>query len=136
MQTIHESQFYDFALCDQTGALVFKWKPETKAMIDDDFKEGLSNFAGYGFELGVTKMVVDVRDFMPPRGTPSGEAMGPWRAQVVVPRYNKAGVEKFAYLRTTDGGGPPIGGPTRHEGEDFETSVFDSEDAMMAWLAG
>ena len=134
MEVIYESRFYNFALCGDTGALVFDWKPETSAITDNDFKEGLSNFAGYGFELCVTKMVVDVRNFMPPHGTPSGEAMGPWRSQVVVPRYNKAGVEKFAYLRNSEGGGPPVGGPVRHGGEDFETAVFDAEDAMVAWL--
>ena len=134
MKTIYESRFYDFALDDETSALVFRWKPETRALTDNDFKEALSNFAGYGFEYAVPNMVIDLRHFAPAAGTPSAEAMGPWRADVVVPRYNKAGIRRLAYLRDADGGGPPVGGPMRHEGEEFETAVFDSEGDMIDWL--
>ncbi|MCP4327216.1 MAG: hypothetical protein GY791_02105 [Alphaproteobacteria bacterium] len=134
MKTVYESQFYDFVLDEDADALVFRWKPEARTLTDNDFKEGLSNFAGYGFELRVTKMVVDVRDFAPAPGVPSAEAMGPWRSRVAVPRYNRAGITKFAYLRNREGGGPPVGGPVRHDGEDFETAVFDSEAELAAWL--
>ena len=134
MKTIYESHFYDFVVCEETKTLVFQWKPETENIKNNDFREGLSNFAGYAFELKTPNMVVDVRNFRPGGGEPTQDVRGKWRAEVVVPRYNRAGVKKFAYLRNVEGGGPPVSGPARHDGEEFETAVFDSEDKMMTWL--
>ena len=134
MKKIYQSYFYDFAHCDETNSLIFQWKPETETIKNNDFKEGLSNFAGYAFELKTPNMVVDVRNFKPGAGEPTPDVMGTWRAEVVIPRYNAAGVKKFAYLRNPDGGGPPVSEPTKHEGETFETAVFDSEEKMMNWL--
>ena len=134
MNNVYESHYYNFVHCTKTNSLVFHWKPETATMTDNDFKEALSNFAGYAFEMKTPNMVVDVRQFAPETGVPSGEVMGPWRMEVVVPRYNAAGVRKFAYIRNSEGGGPPVSEPVRHDGEMFETAVFDSEEKMAAWL--
>ena len=134
MKIVYESYFYDFALSDDIGALVFLWKPETTTMTDNDFKEGLSNFAGYGFEYGMTNMVVDVRNFAPSTGAPSAEVMGPWRTQVVIPRYNKVGIRKFAYLpeprwwrATGQRSGPSRGRRLRNRGV-----RFGGEDGCLA----
>ena len=137
MRTVYRSHFYDFALDDDQDALVFLWKPETTGTLtDNDFKEALSNFAGYGFEHKPASMVIDLRGFRPAGGAPSAEVAGQWRAAVVVPRYNAAGIKRFAYIKAPDAPGPPVGGPVRHDGEDFETAVFDSDERLGAWLKG
>ena len=131
---IYESRFYNFALCDETNSLVFQWKEDTKSMNNNDFREALSNYAGYGFECARANMLVDVRSFCPPEGVPDEESMGAFRTDIVVPRYNKAGIKKFAYLKNPGAPGMPVSPPTQHAGEEFETAVFDSEDSVKEWL--
>ena len=134
MKTVYSGYFYDFALDETMNSLTFIWKPETKTLTDNDFKEALSNYGGYAFEYGVDSMIVDVRSFIPETGAPSAEVVGRWRSEVIVPRYNKAGIKKFAYLKTPDAPGPQVSEPVRHEGETFTTAVFDAETKMLAWL--
>jgi len=132
MASIYQSRTYDFAHDAETDSLVFRWTPATEDLSDWEFKEGLSNFAGYAFEFGVESLVVDLREFRASGITE--QTANTWRAEVVVPRYNRAGVKKFAYLTLPDAPGPPVGGPVRHLGEEFETAVFDAEAAMLEWL--
>ena len=133
MGTIYSSKYYDVVSDEGSNALVFLWKPETEAMDDLGFREAVSNYAGYLLEQTMPNAVIDVRNFKPPMGVPTQESAGAWRAEVVVPRYNKAKLKKFAYLSAPEG--MPVSPPTRHPGEEFETAVFDSEDQMRSWLS-
>ena len=63
--------------------------------------------------------------------------LGQWRAEAITPRYNRAGVCRFAYVVGTD---TPMAGaakkpPERHPGEDFLTAFFAAEDDAREWLA-
>jgi len=106
------------------SAVLLRWTTATAAMTDDDFKDALEAFVDLAEGRRALNLLVDVRDFR----HPVGEELGVWRGAAIVPRYNRAGIRKFAYVVTGPGG--PSGGP----GENFETRAFDSEAAALAWF--
>jgi hypothetical protein len=106
------------------AAIVLRWTPATATMTDDDFKDALEAFADLAEGRRASNLLVDVCNFR----HEMGEALGVWRGEAIIPRYNRAGIRKFAYV--VPGAGGPSGGP----GEDFETRAFDSEDAALAWF--
>lgn len=126
--------YYDLSHCTETNSLVIGWKPETASLTDNDFKEGLSNFAGYAFELNTPNLIVDIRNSNMPAGTPSPEVMGQCRNDVIVPRYNKADVRKFAFLKDPGTPGPEVGVMPKGEVEEYETAVFDSTEKVADWM--
>ena len=131
MKKVYQNTYYDFSVEDDCNCIIFEWKNETQSMKDDDFKEGLYNFAKYGQENHCHEMCVDLRNF---KGHPSPEVAQTWRSQEAVPRYNKMGIKKFAYLKNPGDPGPNMSEPHKNDGEEFETAVFESEEAMWHWL--
>ena len=119
-----EQDYWQMTHRPADSAVLLRWTPATEAMTDDDFKDALEAFADLAEGRRARNLLVDVRDFR----HQVGEALGVWRAETIVPRYNRAGIRKFAYV--VPGAGGPSGGP----GEDFETRAFDSEDAALAWF--
>jgi hypothetical protein len=65
-------------------------------MTDQDFKEALCVFAEGALQHRTSRLIIDMRQFM---ARPSAD-VGVWRDEVIVPKYEKAGVEK------TPGSGP------------------------------
>ena len=105
-------------------AILLRWTPATAAMTDADFKDALEAFADLAEGRRARNLLVDVCNFR----HEMGEALGVWRREAIVPRYNRAGIRKFAYVV------PGAGGPSSGPGEDFETRAFDNEDAALAWF--
>ncbi len=106
------------------SAVLLRWTPATAEMTDADFKDALEAFADLAEGRNARNLLVDVRTFR----HEVGEALGAWRGEAIVPRYNRAGIRKFAYV--VPGPGGPSGGP----GEDFETRAFADEDSALAWF--
>ena len=104
------------------------WLDGSAEMSDDDFKAHLSRLAEAGEMHRAKHVVVDVRAF---RHQPGPGIMG-WRDAEIIPRYNRAGIEKFAFLL-------PSGAPERPaapEGPaEFPTGWFNRETSMDAWFA-
>lgn len=77
-------------------------------------------------------MLVDVRDF---KHSPGGE-VAEWRDQHIIPRYNAAGVRKFAFLLperapgTMENGTPPAPEPPG----DFPTGYFAEHQRVLDWF--
>jgi hypothetical protein len=58
-----------------------------------------------------------------------------YRDANIVPRYNVAGVKKFAFLMPA--GMPAVGSPPAPEGPAvFPTAYFDARPDALTWLAG
>ncbi len=115
---------------DDSGTTVdLTWTAATAGMTADDFKEALATFAGLAEERDTPGLLVDVRQF----GFQMTPDLGEWRVTDIVPRYNAAGVKRFAYVFPTGAETPP---ESQYPGEDFQTGYFTSTGDARAWLAG
>ena len=94
------------------------------------FYEWLSEFAGGVEASGRQHVLVDALSFRM-----ASDQMDPeWRDTHIIPRYNAAGVEKFAFLMPE--GMPAIGTPPAPEGPaEFPTAYFGTRAEALAWLA-
>jgi hypothetical protein len=115
-----------------SATLTLLWSPETARMTEADFKEGLTKTAEYAERYKIRGLLVDVEKFQ------FGKAMGPelskWRTENIVPRYNKAGLKKFAFVHGKDF--PEKGGDgERGASEEFFTKHFASEQHARHWLS-
>ena len=70
------------------------WLAGTAGMTDQDFKEALEAFAESILQHCAQRLIIDVREF---KHRPSAEILA-WRDAVTVPKYNKAGVKKIAWV--------------------------------------
>lgn len=129
MKKIFDNRFYNFIHDPERNILIFEWTEETSSMTDDDFKEALSNYAGFSFELNGPGLLVDVRKFR----HQMGEEVMNWRNEVCLPRYMAAGSFKMAYLMPKEAltdrpsGDLPIG--------KFTDRFWGSMDEAKDWLS-
>ena len=105
------------------------WTLETANMSAADFVQWLTRFAAL-VEFGRCRTaLVDARSF---RIDPAGLDMG-WRDKQIIPRYNAAGVQKFAFVMPA--GMPAIGAEPAPEGPaQFPTAYFAGRAVALAWL--
>jgi hypothetical protein len=116
----------------QSNTLELTWSPDTRSLGDDGFRQTLQLLAGQGLKVRPRFMIVDsTRCYRTP-----GEGTLAWRDEHIVPLYNEAGVEKFAFLVTAampgtvqKGAVPAPDGPAA-----FPTAWFQNRDRMYAWL--
>jgi hypothetical protein len=102
------------------------WLAGTADMTDQDFKEALEVFAEGALQHHAERLMIDMREF---RGRP-GAAVLTWRDEVIVPKYNRAGVKKVAWVWPGERGEMAEG-----EGTQYTNRYFSSEDEALAWLA-
>jgi phenylpyruvate tautomerase PptA (4-oxalocrotonate tautomerase family) len=124
---LHEDQFLRILWDQQTRIISIVWKQETSGMTDEDFKSELTLFAQKVEEKKAPRILVDVSNF---RHHP-GPGMGEWRLKSISPRYNAAGVERFAFVFPKDSRIQPN---QSSEGERFVTQAFNSHEQAAAWL--
>jgi len=116
----------------QWQTLELKWDPTTRSMTDDGFKQTLQILADQGLQVRPKFMIIDATEFF----HQPGEGTLAWRDDNIVPLYNDAGIEKFAFLTTAgmpgtveNGGEPKPDGPAT-----FPTAWFETKERMYAWL--
>src|SRR5215469_12217999 len=116
----------------QWSTLELKWDQKTRSMGDGGFRKTLQIFADHGLRVRPRYMIIDATEFL---HTP-GEGTLAWRDEHIVPLYNEAGVEKFAFLATAampgtveKGAEPAPDGPAT-----FPTGWFETKERMYAWL--
>ena len=116
----------------QWNTLELAWSPNTRSMGDDGFKETLQLLADQGLKVRPTFMIIDATQFF----HTLGEGVLLWRDEQIVPLYNEAGVQKFAFLATEampgtveKGGVPAPDGPAT-----FPTARFETRDRLYMWL--
>ncbi len=116
------------------NTLELKWSEKTRSMSDDGFRQTLQILADQGLKVRPRFMIIDATEFY----HSVGEGVLAWRDEHIVPLYNQAGVEKFAFLAPADmpgtvekGGEPKPDGPAS-----FPTAWFETKERMYAWLTG
>jgi hypothetical protein len=101
-------------------------------MPDEGFKDTLALHAGEGERYQPTFMLIDTTNF--------SHRLAPgtlqWRDEHIVPRYNRAGVEKFAFIAGSDSSDTVESGHEPHvEGRaQFPTAWFQERDHAYQWL--
>ena len=107
-----------------------RWYDTTSRLGAAEFQDWLTRFAGSVEEAGRTAILTDSTAFRMDIGNMSGD----WRDANIIPRYNQAGVMKFAFVMPQ--GMPAVGAPPTHEGPaTYLTAYFDSRQAALAWIA-
>jgi catechol 2,3-dioxygenase-like lactoylglutathione lyase family enzyme len=116
----------------QWQTLELRWLPSTRDSSDDDFRETLQLLASEGERLRPKFMFIDSTQFF----HRLGEGVLEWRDEHVIPRYNAAGVMRFAFLwpdgtpNTVESGATP-----QVEGSaTFPTAWFTTREKAYAWL--
>jgi hypothetical protein len=99
-------------------------------MTATDFQQWLSLFAGYVERARRCGVLTDSTSFLMDPNNLNAE----WRDKNIVPRYNAAGVHKFAFHMPE--GMPAIGSPPSFEGPaKYLTAYFRRRQDVIDWLA-
>ena len=129
-QTILENTFMSVTLNLAPRVLTLTWLPATESMDTGGFKECLLGFAKAAEHHRPRAIIIDVRAF---KHTPAAE-VAPWRDQEVIPRYNRGGVQRFAFVHGQGTKVPPHEAP-RDGGPRYATRHFDSPEAAGNWIS-
>lgn len=128
-EELYRDNWGTIALDNATKHIEILWTEATAEMTDEDFMAWLERFAGFVESGKCDTALVDARLF---RMNPAGVSMG-WRDQQIIPRYNAAGLKKFAFVMPQ--GMPAIGAEPAPEGPaEFPTAYFAELDAAHQWL--
>jgi hypothetical protein len=117
----------------ERSVLELEWFESTASMSDDDFKRTLERLAGLAEEHGTPHVLIDVTRFA---HRPSPD-VGRWRDEHIIPRYNGAGVRKFAFVVPVGASGTVASGnaPAPEGPAAFPTGYFESRDEAYKWFA-
>jgi hypothetical protein len=108
-----------------------RWHDATAGMSAGQFQDWLAVFAGQLEQLHRSRVLVDATRFTMDHAKMNDE----WRDAHIVPRYNGAGVRRFAFLYPD--GVPLIGQPPGPMGPaTFPTGYFGRRQAALDWLCG
>ncbi|HEY4871605.1 MAG TPA: hypothetical protein VIJ03_06880 [Candidatus Dormibacteraeota bacterium] len=110
--------------------LELKWLEGSASMTDDDFKAWLDRFSAEAETRRQPYLVINVREF---RHRP-GPEVAAWRDEHIIPRYNRAGVTKFAFL-LPEGSAGASGSPAAEPPGNFPTGYFDTPAKIEAWFS-
>jgi hypothetical protein len=120
---IQEHALYSFDLDEQASLLSFNWTEESAGMTDDDYKQALREYARLTVKLRVRRALIDLRKFRYRLG--DAEGLESWWANEIVPLYNQAGLEKFAFVLPEGEQPPPDETPAQaEERQEFLTKQF------------
>lgn len=124
---IEHASMYSMTYHKPQRLVLLTWLAGTAGMTDQDFKETLETFAESALQHKARGLLIDVREF---KHRPSPE-IAAWRDEVVVPKYNRAGVKKIAWVWP---GNTPSNQPAS-EKEKFENRYFGTEAEALAWVS-
>jgi hypothetical protein len=119
---------------DEWNSLELKWLPSTADATDADLKTTMEAFAQEAVTRHPQTLVVDTTEFR----HAWGDGIKQWRDAEIIPRYNEAGVAKFAFIAKPSHPGPTVeaGAVPEPEGPaKFPTGWFKSREAAYQWLA-
>ena len=129
-EILHEDRWGEIIDRPEGGYTEIRWYDSTEEMTGDQFNEWLTVFAWHVAEKKRAGVLVDSVQFRMPIDRMD---LG-WRDENIVPRYNAAGVRKFAFLMPS--GMPFIGKEPAPEGPaQFPTAYFGSRAGAVEWLS-
>ena len=128
---LYEDRFGEVIDHADDGYLEIRWYDGSEAMSAADFQDWVSAFAGEVENRRRPAILVDVTRFLMDRSGMDDD----WWYKQIVPRYNAAGVKKFAFVALD--GMPGIGSPPApSKGAAFPTGYFAHRQDALDWLNG
>jgi hypothetical protein len=119
---------------DEWNSLELKWLPSTADATDADVKATMKVFAQEAVNRHPHTLIVDTTEFH----HVWGDGMMEWRDAEIIPRYNQAGVAKFAFIANPSYPGPTVEAgavPAPDGPATFPTGWFKTREAAYQWLA-
>jgi hypothetical protein len=128
---VYEDRWGEIIDRPDAGLVELRWYDTTSEMTGAQFQDWLMRFADEVEQLRRPAALVDGTSFRMDMAAMDAE----WRDRNIIPRYNAAGVRRFAFHMTE--GMPAIGAPPQKEppGE-FPTGYFGRRQDALDWLAG
>ena len=126
---MYEDQWGEIVDRPTLNLVEIRWYDTTSEMSGEDFNNWLSTYAGCVETQNRAGCLVDAVQFkMPMDRMDTG-----WRNENIIPRYNAASVQKFAFIMPA--GMPLIGTDPAPEGPaTFPTGYFEKRSAAVAWI--
>src|SRR5262249_38677981 len=126
--------FYAFDLDEQASLLSFNWTEKSAGMTDDDYKQALREYARLVLKHQARRALIDLRRFRYRLG--DSDALGSWWANEIVPLYNQAGLEKFAFgLPEGEQAPSDETSSNAEEGSTFLAKQSGTKQAAISWLS-
>jgi hypothetical protein len=127
---VYEDEWGEIIDRPSSDLVELRWFDSTAQMSAGQFNRWLSIFADQVGRLRRSRVLVDSTQFLMNPANLDGE----WRDAQIIPRYNAAGVAKFAFHFPP--GMPAVGSPPAVEAPGkFATGYFDTRRAALDWLA-
>lgn len=128
-EVIYEDKWGEIIDRPLSGLIEIRWFDTTSTMKGDEFNNWLSVFAGCVEAKKRSGCLVDSVQFKMPM-----DRINPgWRDANIIPRYNAAGVKRFAFV--VPAGMPLIGAKPKQEGPgNFPTGYFGERAKAVAWI--
>ncbi len=130
---LFSDEFASYFRDDQHRVLELRWSKATKSMSEEQFRNGLKRLAQFLERGRIPNALIDVTNFA---HEPSDDFES-WRERQIIPRYNSAGVKKFAFLLPPNASATVENGtqPTKEGVANFLTGYFNSRDRALQWFA-
>jgi len=133
-EIVAKDQWGHIVFYDEWNSLELKWLPSTADATDTDLKRTMELFADEAVNRHPHTLIVDTTEFR----HAWGEGMMQWRDAEIIPRYNQAGVAKFAFIASGSYPGPTVeagAAPVQEGPGTFPTGWFKTRQAAYQWLA-
>jgi hypothetical protein len=129
MEQVYEDRWGEVFDRPSIDVIELRWFDTTAGMTGAEFQAWLSKFAECVERCGRSRVLIDSTTF---RMSPANMD-GPWRDANIIPRYNAAGVTKFAFQMPD---GMPMTGepPAVEEPGRFPTGYFGGRQDALDWL--
>lgn len=126
---VHEDRWGEVIDRPDADLIEIRWFDTTRHLTSDAFNAWLAEFATCVERAGRSRILTDATVFR----MPMDRMDAAWRDANIIPRYNDAGVTKFAFLMPERM--PPIGSEPAPEGPaTFPTAYFGTRADALAWL--
>jgi hypothetical protein len=133
-EIVAQDEWGEVVFYDEWNSLELKWLPATADATDADVKATMEVFAEEAVNRHPRTLIVDTTEFH----HVWGDGMMEWRDAEIIPRYNQAGVAKFAFIANPGYPGPTVeagAAPAPDGPANFPTGWFKTRDAAYQWLA-
>jgi hypothetical protein len=129
---LYRDQFAVYLHDVDLRAIEQRWSSATKGMSEQQFRDGVSRLAEFLSRERVPNALVDVTDM----GYKAAPEFEPWRQLNIIPKYNAAGVLKFAFLLPAGATDTVENGtkPAKEGVAEFPTGYFGSREGIRKWF--